>query len=272
MILYYINVGGREKEVMFTVYQHRNLKNGKSYVGMTSQEPKKRWRSGRGYKKQPKIWSDIKESDWNKDWEHNILGKFEDKQEALNVEEMFIWLFDSINGGYNTSSYGGTSYKRTEETKRKMSDNHADFSGEKHPMFGKHHSEESKKKMSESKTGKHLSEEHKKKLSEAHTCEKNPWYGKHLSEEHKKKLSEAQTGEKSYWYGKHLSDEMKKKIRENNPSKSVLQFSKDGEFIAEYPSAHEAERQTGCNQGNICRCCKGKLKSTGGFIWKYKKI
>ena len=29
---------------------------------------------------------------------------------------------------------------------------------------------------------------------------------------------------------------------------------------------------TGCNKGNIGSCCKGKRKSAGGFIWKYKKI
>ena len=194
----------REKEVMYTVYQHRNLSNGKSYIGMTSLEPKKRWNYGWGYQNQPKIWSDIKESDWNKDWEHNILGKFEDKQEALNVEEMFIWLFDSINGGYNTSSYGGTSYKRTEETKRKMSDNHADLSGEKHPFYGKHHSEETRNMISNSKG-----------------------------------------------------------------VNGILQFSKDGDFIAEYSSTHEAERQTGCYQTHICQCCKGKRKTAHGMKFSY---
>ena len=70
----------------------------------------------------------------------------------------------------------------------------------------------------------------------------------------------------------HIYDEaLKKKMRENNPSKSVLQFSKTGELIAEYPSIGEAERQTGCNNGKICECCKGKRKSTGGFIWRYKE-
>ena len=68
------------------------------------------------------------------------------------------------------------------------------------------------------------------------------------------------------------SEESKKKIRENSPSKAVIQLSKDGELIAEYPSTREAERQTGCCHGNICNCCKGKYKSCGGYIWKYKKI
>ena len=72
--------------------------------------------------------------------------------------------------------------------------------------------------------------------------------------------------------GLHHSEESKKKMSENRPSKPVIQFSKTSEFIAEYPSTREAERQTGCNQGHICECCKGRLKTCGGYIWKYKKI
>lgn len=67
------------------------------------------------------------------------------------------------------------------------------------------------------------------------------------------------------------NEELKKKMSENSHSKAVLQFSKSGEFITEYPSAWEAERKTGCYQTSICQCCKGKLKSTGGYIWKYKE-
>ena len=136
---------------MFTVYAHRNLKNGKSYVGMTSRKPNERWRSGKGYKNNLRMWNDIQNSDWNKDWEHNIIGKLEDKQEALNLEEMFIRLFDSTNDGYNTSTYGRSHYKRSEETCRKNSEAHT---GEKNPMYGKHHSEDTKRKMSEAHKGK----------------------------------------------------------------------------------------------------------------------
>ena len=195
---------------MYTVYQHRNLKNGKSYIGMTSQNPKKRWKSGWGYKNNLRMWFDIQNSDWNKDWEHNIIGKFEDKDEALNIEEMFIWLFDSTNEGYNISTYDRNSYKRTDETRRKTSES---MTGKKNPMYGKHHSEDTKRKM-----------------SEAH----------------------------------------KEKIYAN--IKPILQFSKDGEFIAEYPSIMEASRQTGCNNSHIGSCCKGERKSCGGYIWKYKEI
>lgn len=49
----------------------------------------------------------------------------------------------------------------------------------------------------------------------------------------------------------------------------ILQFSKDGTFVKEWPSAHEAERQLGIPQTNICACLKGRLKSAGGFVWRY---
>lgn len=51
---------------------------------------------------------------------------------------------------------------------------------------------------------------------------------------------------------------------------TVLQFTKDGEFVAEYSSAKEARRQTGINDTTIGLVCKGKGKTAGGFVWKYK--
>lgn len=48
---------------------------------------------------------------------------------------------------------------------------------DKHPLYGKHHSAETKRKMSEARKGN-----------------KHPLYGKHLSAETKKKISEAKNG------------------------------------------------------------------------------
>ena len=52
------------------------------------------------------------------------------------------------------------------------------------PSYGKHLSEETRRKMSEARKGKHLSEETRRKLSEVRK-------GKHLSEETRRKISEA---------------------------------------------------------------------------------
>ena len=54
-------------------------------------------------------------------------------------------------------------------------------------------------------------------------------------------------------------------------SKPVLQFTLDNILVKEYPSAKQAERETGFNNGNIVKCCKGKLKQMYGYIWKYKE-
>lgn len=50
----------------------------------------------------------------------------------------------------------------------------------------------------------------------------------------------------------------------------VLQYSKTGEFIREFPSMMEAER-SGFKCSNICKCCSGERKSHGGYIWRYKE-
>lgn len=54
--------------------------------------------------------------------------------------------------------------------------------GERHGMFGKHHSKETKNKISETLRNRKLSEEHKRKIGNAHK-------GKIVSEETRKKLS-----------------------------------------------------------------------------------
>lgn len=64
-----------------------------------------------------------------------------------------------------------------------------------------------------------------------------------------------------------------KKMTNGKLSKSILQFSKTGEFICEWVSASEIQRQLGFNKGNISKCCLGntRLKTYKGFIWKYKE-
>ena len=117
--------------------------------------------------------------------------------------------------------------------------------------------------MSESKKGRSLSEETRKKMSEAKK-------GKSLSEEHKKRIGCAHKGIK--W-----NDERKRKISgENHASykigKQIVQISVDGQYIAEYISANEAEKTTGINSNGIRLCCNHKphRHTAGGFIWMYK--
>ena len=70
--------------------------------------------------------------------------------------------------------------------------------GKKNPLYGKHHAEETKRKISEANKGKN-----------------HPNYGKHLSEETKKKMSEAKKGKK-------LSEETKIKISKSQKGKKTF--------------------------------------------------
>lgn len=49
----------------------------------------------------------------------------------------------------------------------------------------------------------------------------------------------------------------------------VFQYTKDGNFVKEYYSIHEATRQTGIT--NVGDCIRGKSKTAGGFVWKLKE-
>lgn len=86
--------------------------------------------------------------------------------------------------------------------------------GKNNSMYGKYHSEEWKRKMSQLRKGREfgpMSEEQKRKLSEANKGKKHSeetrkrmsesHKGKHLSEEHKRHLAEAKKGKKlgSWW-------------------------------------------------------------------------
>lgn len=52
-------------------------------------------------------------------------------------------------------------------------------------------------------------------------------------------------------------------------SRTVIQYTIEGIFMAEYSSIHEAERVTGIFHTSICQVCRGKRKTAGGYLWLY---
>lgn len=83
--------------------------------------------------------------------------------------------------------------------------------------------------------------------------------GRALTQEHKRKLSEIRKR-------KIASGEI---IQPFN-GKAVLQFTVDGQFVCEYESASEAQRQCGFGQGTVSKACSGQLKTLGGYVWRRK--
>jgi predicted GIY-YIG superfamily endonuclease len=51
-------------------------------------------------------------------------------------------------------------------------------------------------------------------------------------------------------------------------TKQIIRYDLNGIKIDEFKSLREAARLTGLNHGNISKCCSGKFKHTGGFIFK----
>ena len=98
--------------------------------------------------------------------------------------------------------------------------------------------------------------------------ENNGFYGKHHSSESKRKLSESKKGIKHPMYGKKQSEEtIRKKIIKI--SKAINQYDLEGNFIRRWASATEAGTTMKLCISHITKCCKGKRKTCGGYIWKH---
>ena len=226
----------------YTVYKHTSP-SGKVYIGITKQSPPKRWKDGFGYRQNVYFWKAIVKYGWD-NIQHEILFTGLTKEEAEQKEIELIAHYKSNNRdfGYNINNGGNTTGTHSEETRRKMSD-----SGRgKH--IGKKASEATKLKMSQIRQG-------------TNRGENNPMYGKR--------------GPLNPNYGKHLMGETKLKISQSNKgkgNKKVLQYSLDGEFIKEWDSLSDVGRELGIIVTNISRVCRGKRKSTGGYVWRYVDV
>lgn len=120
---------------------------------------------------------------------------------------------------------------------------HKPLKGENAPMYGKHHTEKAKNKISEALKGKYIGE-------------KNPMYGKHITEEHKKKLSKIFKGSK-------------------HPQAKKIRCITTNEIFG---STTEASEKYNVARPNITKCCRGDRKSAGKhpdtgekLIWEYLK-
>lgn len=78
--------------------------------------------------------------------------------------------------------------------------------------------------------------------------------------------------QKERWANEEWREKMIGALRNNKRSKPVVQLTMNGEFVAEFPSTREAERNGIAKSGNISACCLGKprFSSAGGYRWMFK--
>jgi group I intron endonuclease len=149
-------------------------------------------------------------------------------------------------------------------------------------MLGFKHSDKTKNKISKVQIGKKLSEQTKKKISESNKGEKSYWYGKKFTNQHIQKVIQKRKENGTLKHTKEakekISNALRKRVRKKESyekvseklSVPVCQYDKYGNFLNEWVSITEASKSLGIHRGNISLVLKGKRKSSGGFIWKYK--
>ena len=190
----------------FIVYMHENKINHKRYIGITCQKPTQRWRGGKGYKI-GLFKKAIDKYGWD-NFNHIVLYEHLTKEDACLKEQKLIKKYNTMdmNYGYNLCEGGNLT-------------------------LGYHHTKESKEGI----------------LA--------PMYGKHLTEEHKRKISEAKKGKANY----HTKTLYKK----------IDQYDLSGNYIKTWESISSIEKELNIKGTHISRVCRGKRKTTGGYVFKY---
>lgn len=140
-----------QNEKLFCVYVHRNITNGKVYVGITSQKPKNRFRENgkgyfAGYSHKTAFQNAIVKYGWD-GFTHEIVATNLLEQEAKTMERELICKYSSNDHvhGYNLTKGGDgtTGYQCSDELRKARSER----------MKGVVFSAETREKMSEAKRG-----------------------------------------------------------------------------------------------------------------------
>ena len=218
----------------YIVYMHTSPNN-KKYIGITSQNPNRRWgKNGNRYKTHVYFWSAIQKYGWD-NFNHEILfeGLTKEEAEQKEIELIAYYKSNNINYGYNMSiggESGSKGYKYSDEQRKHMSEIHK---GERNGMYGKHHTKETIEKDRIA----HLKE--------------------NLSDDTIYKMSIAKKGKKR--------DRKSVEKQIETISNKVICV----ETLITYNSTKEAGRLNNIDPSCISKVCRGERKTAGGFHWRY---
>ena len=167
----------------YTVYMHENKINGKKYFGMTGKDPEERWRKGNNYRTCHAIRRAFEKYGWD-GFNHVIIQSGLSREEACELEQKLIaenHTQDS-NLGYNICGGGGGMvwFHHTPEECQRISER---MRGENNPNFGKPLPEWQKELLRSINLGSKHTEEHKRKITESLLARHY-----HMSDDNKLKL------------------------------------------------------------------------------------
>lgn len=280
-------------ENCYSVYVHTSP-NGKKYVGITSLRPKDRWKGGSAYKTNAHFTSAIKKYGW-KNIKHDVLFTGMSMRQACDKEIELIAALETKDKrfGYNKTLGGEGTHGcfATDEMKKKMSDSRK---GSKNYFFGQKHSDETKRKNSESHKELCKSEDRidlmrsvskiKKEVYQYDLCGNlvKAWESRHQAEnyfiEGKKSLAIGKCcqGDCKVAYGYYWSYE--KIVDPNRIEKSMLfrnvyQFDKEGNLIKIWDRLDTAVNEYRKDKKStvIRQCVSGHRNIAYGYMWKYKQ-
>ena len=254
-------MGYRDPGALCGIYKITNMINNYVYIGQ-SIHIKARWKEHINALRRGDSRCVLLQRAWNKYGEENFSFEIlelcsEDVLDELEVK--YIELYSSCVRGYNIESGGNKNKHLSEETKqllreahigRKMSEETIQKMsdariGDKNPMYGKTHTEEARKKISEAHKGKpgHPTTEETKELIRKANI------GKPKSEETKKKISKAAMGRTAY--------------NKNLQPVYCVELNR----IFDAPS--DAGKELNIRSSNIIGCCEHVRKTCGGHHWMY---
>lgn len=243
-------------ENKYCVYLHTSP-SGKYYVGITCQEPARRWRRGEGYKDSPIFYNAIARYGWD-NFKHDILIRGLSYSEAERLERFYIKLLNSNarENGYNIESGGGSGKRLTDATKKKLSEaNKSKGNPQALDDWRKNGGTPWNKGTRGATTH---NEEWRAKMSEMMSGDKNPAHGKDYSHLRKTPYSETV-----------------KRGKEHHNSKSIEQYDLLGNYIKTFDCvadvARELGKRTSSEIRNVVKCANGERRTAYGFIWKFKE-
>lgn len=251
----------------FCVYKHTSP-SGKVYIGITCQNPLRRWRDGKGYRQNEHFTNAILKYGWD-NFKHEILFTGLTKEEACRIEIELIDEYGSadMDKGYN-QSLGGDHGEYGEETRRKISARTADLW--QNPDYRAH--------MSEAHKGKGISgwnhtEEAKAKMSAAvlTRCQ-NPDYRERLSRSAKKRASSSDEQKRlsanahKLWSVDSKREYLRAIKKGNHNRAKKVQCVETGVI---YTSTKAAAASVGASRDAIGQVCRGEREMSHGFHWRF---